>query len=182
MANTSSFNLTVNGKVVVVSVASIDIIESDVPTLPPAVVELAELPRAPAAEARESEAESSRIVSTALTVGGGVAVVVALGAGGYLALNGGAAGAAGAGANSLPTAKTEGNMDLSQEQQAQQEDVHNLVDDIFEQVDVSNVDFNEHMDSLMSDSAVSVSQLFDRFRQHGMNTRDVGDLVGHYGP
>ena len=79
-------------------------------------------------------------------------------------------------------AKTEGNMDLSQEQQAQQEDVHNLVDDIFEQVDVSNVDFNEHMDSLMSDSSVSVSQLFDRFRQHGMNTRDVGDLVGHYGP
>ena len=76
------------------------------PTLPPAVVELAELPRAPAAEARESEAESSGIVSTALTVGGGVAVVVALGAGGYLALNGGAAGAAGAGANSLPTAKT----------------------------------------------------------------------------
>lgn len=181
MANTSSFNLTVNGKVVVVSVASIEIIESDVPTLPPAVVELAELPRAPAAEARESEAESS-IVSTALTVGGGVAVVVALGAGGYLALNGGAAGAAGAGANSLPTAKTEGNMDLSQEQQAQQDEVHNLVDDIFDQVDVSNVDFNEHMDNLMSDSAVSVSQLFDRFRQHGMNTRDVGDLVGHYGP
>ena len=44
---------------------------------------------------------------------------------------------------------------------------------------LGNANFHDQVNSMMNDSAVSVTHIFNQFHERGMNTMDIGELVGH---